>query len=117
VTRHGRATTARGEASAAAGEGEGAIEPVVAVSTASAAARVESNEVAAPPAGTPAASVADVTPKQAGRPVGAPGHSRSVSLPVSATVIHAPATCACCGQALEPAEFIARTGVYVLDSV
>ena len=48
-------------------------------------------------------------------PVGAPGHSRSVSLPVSATVIHAPETCAGCGQALEPAKFIAGTGVYVLD--
>ena len=38
-----------------------------------------------------------------------------MSLPVSATVIHAPESCACCGQALEPAGFIARSGLYVLE--
>jgi hypothetical protein len=54
-------------------------------------------------------------PKKAGCQVGAPGHSRQVSLPVSATVNHAPESCACCGQALEPTEFIACTGLYVLE--
>lgn len=84
-------------------------------SAASPAAEAESSEVTAPAVETTPASAADQTPKKAGRQVGAPGQSRQVSLPVSATVNHVPETCACCGQALEPTEFIARTGVYVLE--
>lgn len=54
-------------------------------------------------------------PKKPGRPVGAPGHSRELSLPIGDTVVHRPETCVRCGQALEPEAFIARTGLYVLD--
>ena len=104
-----------GEESEAAGDAGGAVEAEAAVSAASAVTGAEPSEVAAPAEGTTAASAADEKPKKPGRRVGAPGHSRQVSLPVSATVIHAPESCACCGQALEPAAFIARTGVYVLD--
>lgn len=84
-------------------------------SAASPAAAAEPSEDVAPAAETTPASTADATPKKAGRQVGALGQSRQVSLPVSATVNHPPATCACCGQALDPAEFIARTGLYVLE--
>ena len=100
-----------GEALAATAEGAGAVVPAAAASTANAAARAESSAVVAPATGTPPARAADETPKKAGRPGGAPGHSRSVSLPVRATVIPAPETCACCGQALEPAAFLAGTGL------
>jgi hypothetical protein len=96
-------------------DGGGEMESEAEVSAASTAAVAEPSEGAAPAAETTPASPAEATPKKAGRQVGAPGHSRQVSLPVSATVIHAPATCACCGQALEPAGFIARTGLYVLE--
>ena len=99
----------------AAGEESGEIESEAEVSAASPAAEAEPSEVTAPAVGTTPASTADETPKKAGRQIGAPGHSRQVSLPVSATVIHAPETCACCGQALGPAGFIARTGLYVLE--
>ncbi|MGC1953324.1 MAG: IS66 family transposase [Gammaproteobacteria bacterium] len=54
-------------------------------------------------------------PKKPGRRVGAPGHSRHLSLPISETVVHRPETCARCGQALEPEAFIAGTGLYVLE--
>lgn len=54
-------------------------------------------------------------PKKAGRREGAPGHSRQLILPVSATIVHRPESCACCGQALEPDGFRASTGLYVLD--
>ncbi|HYQ91444.1 MAG TPA: transposase, partial [Candidatus Competibacteraceae bacterium] len=84
-------------------------------SAASSAAEAEPSQVVAPAVETTPASAADKTPKKAGRQVGAAGHSRQVSLPVSATVNHAPASCACCGQALEPTKFIARTGLYVLE--
>jgi hypothetical protein len=67
------------EASVAAGEGAGAMEAAVADSTTNAAASAAANDVVAPAMGTPSASAADATPKKAGRPVGAPGHSRSVS--------------------------------------
>ena len=84
-------------------------------SAASLAAEAEPSEVVTPAAETTPASRAAKTPKKAGRQVGALGHSRQVSLPVSATVNHVPETCACCGQALDPAAFIARTGLYVLE--
>ena len=54
-------------------------------------------------------------PKKPGRRVGAPGHSRQLSLPISDTIWHRPETCVRCGQVLEPEAFIARTGLYVLD--
>jgi len=54
-------------------------------------------------------------PKKPGRRVGAPGHSRQLSLPISDTVVHRPAVCARCDQVLEPEAFIARTGLYVLE--
>jgi hypothetical protein len=54
-------------------------------------------------------------PTKPGRGVGAPGHSRELSLPVSETLVHRPETCVRCAQALEPEAFIARTGLYVLD--
>lgn len=93
----------------------GEIESEAGDSAASPAAEVEDSEVTAPAVETTPANAADKTPKKAGRQVGAPGHSRQVSLPVSATVNHVPETCVCCGQALEPTEFIARTGLYVLE--
>ena len=92
----------------------GETESEAEVSAASTAA-AEPSEVAAPAAETTPASAADKTPKKAGHQVGAPGQSRQVSLPVSATVNQVPATCACCGQALDSAAFIARTGLYVLE--
>jgi hypothetical protein len=95
----------------------GEMESEVEDSAVSPAAEAEASEVAAPAAETTPAGTADATPKKAGRQVGAPGHSRQVSLPVSATVIHAPETCVCCGQALAAAAFIARTGLYVLEIV
>ena len=104
-----------GEESEAAGDADGEVKPEAEVSAAKPVASAEPSDVAAPAAGTTAASAVDEKPKKPGRQLGAPGHSRPVSLPVSATVIHAPEVCACCGQALEPAAFIARTGVYVLD--
>jgi hypothetical protein len=104
-----------GEELEVAEDGGGERESEAEVSAASTAAEAEPSEVAAPAAETTLASTADATPKKAGRQGGAPGHSRQVSLPVSATVNHAPANCACCGQALEPTEVIARTGLYVLE--
>jgi len=53
--------------------------------------------------------------KKAGRRPGALGYSRQVTLPVSNTVIHAPEFCACCGESLDPAGFVAHGGLYVLD--
>jgi len=100
-----------GEEPEAAGDAGSAVEPAAKVEATDPATRAEPSDVAAPTAETPPASAADPTPKKRGRPVGAPGHSRSVSLPVSATVIHAPETCTCCDQALEPAAFIAGTGL------
>ena len=100
-----------GEEVDAAEDESGEMESEAEVSAASPAAETESSEVTAPAVETTPASAADKTPKKVGRQVGAPGHSRQVSLPVSATVNHTPATCACCGQALDPAEFIARTGL------
>ncbi len=49
--------------------------------------------------------------KKPGQRVGAPGHSRELSLPISDTVVHRPETCVRCGQALEPEAFMARTGL------
>lgn len=53
--------------------------------------------------------------KRPGRRVGAPGHSRSLTFPVSATVVHAPEHCVVCGQILDPTTVIARTGLYGLE--
>ncbi len=62
------------------------------------------------------ASADDVKPKKkVGHQVGAPGHSRAVTLPVTETIIHRPEECIVCGQALEAEDFIASTGLYVLD--
>lgn len=96
-------------------EAAGEVKPAAEVSAASSAAGAEPSDVAAPAAGTTPASAADETPKKPGRRVGAPGHSRQVNLPVSETAIHAPESCVCCGQALEPAGFIAGTGLYILE--
>jgi hypothetical protein len=93
----------------------GEAEPEAEVSAASTAAEANPSEVAAPAVETTPAISADKTSRKPGRQVGAPGQSRQVSLPVSATVIHAPETCVCCGQALAAAAFIARTGLYVLE--
>lgn len=64
---------------------------------------------------TPSVRAAELLPKKPGRPVGALGQSRSLTLPVEATVVHAPVQCVVCGQSLAAAGFIARTGLYVLD--
>jgi transposase len=96
-------------------EAAGEVKPAAEVSAASPAAGAEPSDVAAPAAGTTPASAADETPKKPGRRVGALGHSRQVNLPVSETVIHVPESCVCCGQALEPAGFIAGTGLYILE--
>ena len=77
-------------------------------------AATSANGVALVAEGKTPASAAAGKRKKAGRRPGAPGHSRQVSLPVSATVIHAPEFCACCDEALDAAEFMARTGLYVL---
>lgn len=53
--------------------------------------------------------------KKPGRRFGAAGHSRSVTLPVTDTVSHAPPECALCGAGLPGEGFTARTGLYVLD--
>ncbi|HLP98940.1 MAG TPA: hypothetical protein VK149_10880 [Sideroxyarcus sp.] len=111
---HGHAPAAEELEAAEDGGGE-MVESAAEDSATSPAAAAAPSEVAAPAAETTPASAADKPPKKAGRQVGAPGRSRQVSLPVSATVNQAPATCACCGQALEPTEFIARTGLYVLE--
>jgi transposase len=72
-----------------------------------------------PPAGNGVAALeakpAAAPPKKPGRPVGAVGHSRAVTLPVTATVPHAPPQCALCGADLPAERFTARTGLYVLD--
>jgi transposase len=96
-------------------EAAGKVKSAAEVSAARPAAGAEPSDVAAPAAGTTPASAADETPKKPGRRGGAPGHSRQVNLPVSETVIHAPESCVCCGQALEPAGFIAGTGLYILE--
>jgi transposase len=96
-------------------EAGGEVKPAAEVSAASPVAGAEPSDVAAPAAGTTPASAAEETLKKPGRRVGAPGHSRQVNLPVSETVIHAPESCVCCGQALEPAGFIAGTGLYILE--
>ena len=67
------------------------------------------------PAKEKSADPATNQPKQAGRRVGAPGHSRQLTLPISDTIRHPPERCARCGRALEPEAFIARTGWYVLE--
>jgi hypothetical protein len=53
--------------------------------------------------------------KKPGRKPGAAGHSRSVTLAVTATVRHVPPECALCGAGLPGEGFVARTGLYVLD--
>jgi transposase len=76
----------------------------------------EAPEMEASPGSRGGTDRACVTPaKRAGRPRGAPGHSRVVSLAVSSTVIHRPEHCALCGQALAEQAFIAGGGLYVLD--
>jgi len=96
-------------------EAAGEVKPAAEVSAASSAAGAEPSDVAAPAAEMTPAGAADGTPKKPGRQVGAPGHSLQVNLPVSETVIPAPESCVCCGQALEPAGFIAGTGLYILE--
>ncbi len=93
------AVDAEGEAAANA-ETEGGEEP---------------GETSAEPGKDKSVDSATNRPKKAGRGVGAPGHSRELSLPISDTVVHRPETWARCGQALEAEGFIARTGLYVLD--
>lgn len=68
-------------------------------------------------ASTEAKSVraAEPLPKKPGRPVRAPGQSRSLPFPVSATVVHAPVQGVVGGQSLASTGFIARTGLYVLE--
>jgi hypothetical protein len=72
-------------------------------------------ETGAEPGEGASADPAANKPKKPGRRVGAPGHSRQLSLPISDTILHPPETCVRCGQALEAEAFIARTGLYVLD--
>jgi transposase len=96
-------------------EAAGEVKPAAEVSAASPAAGAQPSDVATPAAGTTPASAADGTPQKPGRRVGAPGHSRQVNLAVSETVIHAPESCVCCGQALEPAGFMAGTGLYIRE--
>ena len=105
----------------AAAEASGEVQSDAEVSAASTAAKAEARaapaeaSAEAEQAGGTRATGQDDPPKKPGRQVGAPGHSRQVSLPVSATVIHPPEHCARCGQALDPEAFSARTGLYVLD--
>jgi transposase len=73
----------------------------------------EEPEALPPQARLPA--VAKPEKKTPGRPIGAAGHSRSVTLPVTATILHVPPECALCGAGLPEARFAARTGLYVLD--
>ena len=53
--------------------------------------------------------------RKAGRQKGAPGHSRSVILPLTGEQCHYPSQCEVCGAGLDAQGFGARTGVYVLD--
>ncbi len=84
-------------------------------------ARLEGEEVAAsdteagglPAESTPVKPAAER--RKAGRQPGAPGHSRTVIGPVTATLVHVPESCAVCGGALRSEAFVARTGLYVLD--
>jgi hypothetical protein len=72
-------------------------------------APVEAPETDASPGPRSGADRACAAPlKRAGRPRGAPGHSRVVSLAVSSTVIHRPEHCALCGQALAEQAFSRR---------
>jgi hypothetical protein len=63
------------------------------------------------------ATLAGGTAKKPGRKPGAPGHSRMLTLPVTETILHAPAHCAVCGRVLDGDAFKARTGLYVLELV
>lgn len=55
------------------------------------------------------------TPKRPGRQPGMKGHSRTVSLAISAIIRHEPEQCVVCNQELDRTLFVARTGLYVLD--
>lgn len=112
---HGKAAVSEdvgAVAGTAGGEGE---PPPAAVNCASVAPGAEPGAAATPVEETPLASAAVAKPKKAGRRVGAPGHSRPVSLPVSEMVVHRPEQCARCGQTLDPEAFVARLGLYVLE--
>jgi transposase len=61
------------------------------------------------------AGKAKLDKKKPGRRLGTAGHSRSVTLPLTATVLHVPPECALCGAGLPEERFAARTGLYVLD--
>lgn len=71
----------------------------------------EEDEEAVPPVSQPAVAAKS----KPGRRVGAVGHSRSLTLPVTATVLHVPEHCALCGTSANGDRFVARTGRYVLD--
>ena len=55
--------------------------------------------------------------KKPGRQLGAPGHSRMLTLPVTGTILRAPTRCAVCDRALDGDAFKANTGLYVLELV
>lgn len=54
-------------------------------------------------------------PGKAGRRKGGVGHSRELSLPVSATIYHRPEVCSRCERSLEGKGCVNHTGHYVLD--
>ena len=83
--------------------------------TASAAKNTEPKSLATPAEADPPGGAAAGPTKKAGRQPGAAGHSRLVTLPINDTVIHASESCARCGEALDPAGFVAHGGRYVLD--
>jgi hypothetical protein len=56
-------------------------------------------------------------PKKPGRQAGAAGHSRRLTLAVTATILHVPTHCAVCERSLDGDAFMARTGLYVLELV
>lgn len=58
-----------------------------------------SDDLPNPDSATPPAAACDSgKPKKGGRPVGSPGYSRNLTLPVTRTIEHRPDGCAACGQ-------------------
>lgn len=106
----------RDEESEASGNADSAVDPDADdEGAASAAKNAEPKGLATPAEADTPTGAAKGPGKKAGRQPGAPGHSRQVTLPINDTVIHAPESCVRCGEALDPTEFVAHGGLYVLD--
>lgn len=69
----------------------------------------------APPSDSAAKPAEPTVKHKAGRPFGALGHGRELTLPISSTQTHIPIHCAICGEPLNEQHFLAHSGHYVLD--